>query len=193
MTIERNSRTIHWDYVIALEDDLIRLSRFVDFSANDDTYSLEIARLLMTASAEADVVLKEICRASSPGTRVRTIGGYYPIVTAAHPSLCKLPVMVPRYGLTFRPWSGWRENSAPIWWTANNKIKHERAAEFRRANLKNCLNAVTGLFAAVLYLYRTRAEGGELHPPSALLSIPHVLFGSSGAGPHGFRAYYKLP
>lgn len=193
MVIQRQERPVHWEYVLALEEDLLRLARFIDFSGNEETYSLEIARLLMTASAEADVVLKELCRLVLPDTDAQSIGGYYPIVSGNYPGLLKLPIGIHRYGLQFTPWTNWTAQSPPLWWTANNKIKHERANEYQRANLKHCLNAVTGLFGAVLYLYRDKAEGGGLHPPSSLMSVPEVWFGSNAMGPEGIRAYYKLP
>jgi hypothetical protein len=43
---------------------------------------------------------------------------------------------------------------------------------YDRANLKNALNAVAGLYVAVLHLYRTKAEHGELRPNPQLLR-PH--------------------
>ena len=175
-----------------MEEDLLRLSRFVDFAGNDSTYSIEIARVLMAACAEVDVVLKEICRAEQPDSRASSINDYWPIVTAAH-RIRDLQVTIHRYGLSLRPWSEWDEGSPPLWWTANNKVKHERAQRFAEANLKNCLNAVAGLFAAVLYLYRERAEGGGLNPPAALLGVPEVWRGSPGMEPQALAAYYKLP
>lgn len=44
MTIHRAATLGHWNYFLALEHDLDQLSRFVDFSGNDDSYSLEIER-----------------------------------------------------------------------------------------------------------------------------------------------------
>lgn len=96
-----------------------------------------------------------------------------------------------RYALNFQPWSNWTAGRPPKWWTANNKVKHERHNEFEKANLKNCLNAVAGVFAAALYLYRDKAESGQLAPSPTLLEIPGAL--SNGMNAHPPRFYYRLP
>jgi len=77
---------------------------------------------------------------------------------------------MPRFGMTLKPWDEWRKaRGVPFWWTAYNKIKHDRDSEYARANLKNALNAVAGLFVVVLYLYRNQANLGELLPSTQLL------------------------
>lgn len=191
MVIQRNDRPVHWDYVLAMEEDLQRLSRFVDFTGNDDTYSIEIARILMAAAAETDVVLRALCRSLDPTSRRRSIGGYFPIVCKGYPGLNNIQVTIDRYGLTLRPWSSWTETTPPRWWTANNKVKHERASHFGAASLKNCLNAVGGLFAAVLYLYGDRAKAGELLPTPTLLRVPGSM--SNAMDSHPTRLFFRLP
>lgn len=191
MVILRDNRPVHWDYVLAIEEDLQRLSRFVDFSSNDDTYSIEIARILMAAAAETDVALKAMCRSLEPTSRCRTIDGYFPIVSGEYPNLVNIQVTLDRYGLTLEPWSNWTRATPPRWWTANNKVKHERASNYADANLKNCLNAVAGLFAAVLYLYGELAHDGELTPAPVLLRVPGTL--SNAMDGHPAKYYYRLP
>ena len=63
----------HWNYFLAIERDLEPLSRYVEFNPkNFDCYSIEIARLLLAAAAEVDIVCKQIrpiYRAASPPPR----------------------------------------------------------------------------------------------------------------------------
>lgn len=191
MSIQRRDRAIHWDYVLSLEEDLARLSRYVDFSGNDAVYSIEIARLLMAACAEVDVVLKGICRRQRPQAKVSSINSYRPIVLEAHPGIRRIEVQLYRYGLSLQPWKNWDEAQPPPWWSANNKVKHQRAERFTEANLTNCLNAVAGLFASVLYFYREMAEHGELLPAPSLLTVPGVMRGGPGLEPQPL--YFKLP
>ena len=67
----------HWNYFLALEDDLDRLSRFVQFTAqNYGCYSIELARILMLASAEIDVVAKQLCKQIAPDARADKIHEY---------------------------------------------------------------------------------------------------------------------
>lgn len=62
MGIQVNGNFVHWNYYIALEQDLSKVSRFIEFSEdNFETYSIELAHLLLAASSEVDVVLKSLC------------------------------------------------------------------------------------------------------------------------------------
>ncbi|MEO8681245.1 MAG: hypothetical protein ABI665_19500, partial [Vicinamibacterales bacterium] len=74
------------------------------------------------------------------------------------------------------------------WWTANNKIKHERATEFSRANLKHALNAIAALYIALLHLHRDKAEHAELIPNPIMLRPDSGYFRgvSHGAYEPGF-------
>ena len=59
MGIEHQPVPPDWNYSFCLEEDIIALSRWIEFSAeNERVYSIELARLLMTAGAEVDVVAK---------------------------------------------------------------------------------------------------------------------------------------
>ena len=74
--------SVHWNYFLALEADLGLLARWIEpTERNFDTYSIELARLLMAASAECDVILKNLCTRISPGTRVSKLNGYHPLIT----------------------------------------------------------------------------------------------------------------
>ena len=45
------------------------------------------------------------------------------------------------------PWSNWqKQDTPPIWWTAYNKVKHDRFKNITEATLENTLNALSGLF-----------------------------------------------
>ena len=52
-----------WYYFLAIESDLERTARFVEpIVANDSCYSVEFARLLMGAAAEAEAVATQLAR-----------------------------------------------------------------------------------------------------------------------------------
>jgi len=62
MAITIKTTSVHWNYFLALEDDLHKLSRYVEFvEANFNCFSLEISRILLAAASEADVVAKQLC------------------------------------------------------------------------------------------------------------------------------------
>ena len=164
----------HWNYFLAIERDLETLARYVEFdSRNFGCFSIEIARLLLAAGAEIDIVCKQICRQANPASKADRIDRYRDVIGPLFPKFATYSVLIPRFELTLQPWEDWlKKDGVPPWWTAHNKIKHERATEFGRANLKNTLDAVAGLFIAVLHLHINKAEHAELIPNPVMLR-PH--------------------
>jgi hypothetical protein len=50
----------HYDYFLALEADLVRLTRYIEFNKqNFKAYSIEIMHLLFAVSSEVEVMLKQ--------------------------------------------------------------------------------------------------------------------------------------
>ena len=100
---------------------------------------------------EADVVCKQHCLARDPASSADNIRKYRHEIAPAFPVIPGFEVLIPRYGLRLKPWENWGDpDGVPDWWTASNKIKHQRATEYHRASLKNVLNAVAGLFVICL-------------------------------------------
>lgn len=164
MTVFHAEIPPHWNYFLYLEDDVERLSRWIEFSkANEDVYSIELVRLLMTASAEVDVIAKLLCKAISQQSRADSIGTYKRELIEAFPMLPSATVTMPRFSMTFQPWVEWiTSDEAPCWWSANNMIKHRRADHYQDACLKHMLNAVAALLVLLLIYYRSK--GHTLYP-----------------------------
>jgi hypothetical protein len=118
------------------------------------------------------------------------------MVTAMRSYLTKIPgfpVLMPRFGLHLTPWDEWNKpKGVPYWWTAYNKIKHQRDTEYHQAHLKNALNAFAGLFVVILYLYKDKAQHGELLPSPQLLRPGEGYFGGSTFGGYEFGINYRL-
>ncbi len=173
MAIQSQRIEPHWNYLLALDADLVTLSRYVDFSEqNFNCFSIEIVRILLAAAAEADIVCKQLCQKVDSKSSADGINAYRAELTAAFPNMPKLKVLLPRFGLTLQPWDEWsKADGVPIWWTAYNKVKHHRHTDYERASLKNGLNAVAGLFVVVLHLYKKKAMFGELLPSPQLLRL----------------------
>ena len=176
MTIEESGSLLHWNYFLALEADLERLARFVEFTnENFGTYSIEIARLLQSACSEVDVLAHKLCKHLDSGTRARNIGPYRPLLRRGIPSLEVTVVQVPRYGLTLTPWTNWQSDRTPGWWSDHNKVKHRRSDYFPLANLENVLNASAGLLLLTVCFYRLTANVFSIEPAPSLLK-PDELF-----------------
>ena len=170
MAIPTGKTEAHWNYFLAIERDLEVLSRYVEFDErNFRCFSIEIARIVLAASAEVDVVCKLVCQANKSNSTAKDIKAFRKEIMSVVPDIPDFEVSVPRFGLTLYPWDEWRSKNSPFWWVAYNKVKHSRDSQYHEASLKNALNAVAGLFVVVLYLYEEKAQSGELLPTPELL------------------------
>ena len=194
MTIQYQKIEPHWNYLLAIERDLDALSRYVEFDPrNFNCFSIEIARILLASAAEVDVVCKLICKKINPKSKADNINKYRDEIKPAYPVIPKFKVLLPRYGLTLNPWNNWTKmNGVPDWWTANNKIKHQRDSQYARANLQNALNAVAGLFVLLLYLYKEQTELGQLSPSPKLLRVEEKHHGGTNIGGYNLAMAYIL-
>lgn len=194
MTISASESLEHWNYFLALEKDLENLSRYVEFSrSNFDCYSLEMARILLASASEVDVVAKQLCQNINSASSADNIHQYRNEIKIMYPQISDFEVKITRYGLTLTPWSNWNEDQGvPIWWTANNKVKHHRNIDFKEANLKNVLNAVSGLFVITLYYYKEQAENAKLIPVQSLLRASEEHFGEIVFNDAEFGISYNL-
>jgi hypothetical protein len=181
MGIQHGEVPHQWNYFFCLEDDVSNMARWIEFTVeNEAVYSIELARLLMTATAECDVIAKALCKSLDPQSRASSIGSYQPLLTQASPRLPEAEVAIPRFGKTLHPWQNWaKANTPPLWWTANNRVKHHRAEHFREANLKNVLNAVAGLM--VLLVLLSAREQRSLYPGPTLFE-PRTFAYRDGGG-----------
>jgi hypothetical protein len=184
MTIQASATLLHWNYFLALEDDLNQVARYIEFSEkNYRAYSIELAHLLLASASEVDVVSKGICRHLQPQNPADNINHYREIITAGIPSFPEEPVFVPGFGLTLHPWSNWVNGGRnPLWWRKYNAVKHHRDDHFSDANLMNALNSMAGLLVSVFHYYRLehghdasrngfRATTQLLAPESRLLRL----------------------
>lgn len=184
-------RLIHWSYFLALEQDLQRLSRFVEFNSNNfATFSLEMAHLLLASSSEIDVVLKMICKPFAPSAQ--TEEDYRLSIPKQIPNFTSVKVEIPRYDIILQPWQSWDSNQTPTWWTAYNKVKHNRDSHYEKANLENVLKSIAGLFISNLYLYKDLANTGGLSPWSELFKLEDKYESGVGMGKAGWALAYKL-
>ena len=188
MGITRGKVNQHWNYFLAFDEDLETLSRYVEF--HEDNYrcfSVEIARVLLAAASEVDVVAKLLCKKISAKSKAKTIDAYRTEICAKYPKIAAFEVVAARYGLRLQPWDQWSKGKSPFWWKAYNDVKHERDKSFGDANLKNLLNAVAGLFVMCLYLYKEEAVLDGLIPSPRVLSAGRAHL--RGFRPTGIDVY----
>lgn len=191
--LREGPKLLHWNYFIALESDLERLSRYIEFTEdNYKTYSLEMAHLLLAAGSEVDVVLKGLCKKVQQNSRANNIEQYREILSSRISKLNKMKIRIPRYNLETEPWDNWQRNNTPNWWHSYNKVKHQRDKYFHKATLQHTVAAIAGLFVAVLYLYKEEAGNGLLTPFPKLLSPEPKYIGNLRKTEFGVSLTFKL-
>lgn len=159
---------IHWNYFLALESDLENVSRYIEFiDANFDTYSIELAHLLLASSSECDVVLKELCAVLSPKKKTKNIDDYRKIIKSNLPEFINQSIFIDRYNISVEPWDNWNKDKNPYWWTSYNNVKHERNQYFNQACLRHVISSVGGLLIACYYYYKKlfERESGRMIEP----------------------------
>ncbi|MDB5762390.1 MAG: hypothetical protein JWQ21_1385 [Herminiimonas sp.] len=186
MNIQETRMPHHWNYFLALDDDVVRLSRYVEpAEENFGTYSLEMARVLASAASEVDVVAKQICQKLNPDSTADRMNVYRTEIAAVYPNIFDAQVYIPKFGLTLNPWASWKEDASPVWWKANTNVKHQRHTHFSDASLKNTLDAIAGLFVLLLYFYPEEGRNGQLSPnPSLFRAGPPFHTDSLAWQPH---------
>ena len=152
----------HWRYFLALEQDVERMTRFVEpHPSNYGTFSIEFARILLSACSEVDVVAKVICHSIASSAPASNIDQYRTVLQKQFPHIHEAIVEVPRFGLQFEPWKEWGTGTNPKWWTDYQLVKHHRHKNFESADLEHCLLSTAGLFVLTLYLCRDERIGLE--------------------------------
>jgi len=145
----------HWNYFLAIEKDLENLSRYIEFaSENLGTFSIELTHILLSASSEVDVIMKQLCSLISPTQATNNINEYKNIIQMHIPTFINEEIYIDRFGLSYKPWDNWRGAHNPDWWRSYNKVKHQRNSYFNEANLQNTINAVGALHLTVVYYYK---------------------------------------
>jgi hypothetical protein len=151
MIIEKKHET-NWNFYLSLDNDLLNLSRYIEFSENNyDTFSIEISRMLFAAGSEIDVIAKQLCKILEAGSTPSRINQYRDVVMHNIPRFASEKVFIDRYGLEFQPWSNWNEGKSPNWWLSYNHVKHQRDLYFKEANLKNVINSLGALLILNFY------------------------------------------
>lgn len=148
------SPSAHWNYYLALEQDLEKLSRYIEFHEdNYCVYSIEITRLLLATAAEVDVVLKNICEFLDASAKRYGIDDYRKLLLKHDLYMVGSGVVCRRYDLNFKPFKSWQnpKPTNPEWWLAYNKTKHRRHEHYEEANLGNLLHASAALLVTNLF------------------------------------------
>jgi hypothetical protein len=153
----------YWPIFERLESELCELTFAVAFSDDHlDVYSARLAELLLRTSAECENIGKALCleRHLVPGADVQRfkfpeVGNAITSRIAMHTK--ELAIIWPYQSLTatrITPFDTWRPTKCtnPAWFDAYNGIKHDRIGNAKKANVKNVIHGLGGLFLLNLWL-----------------------------------------
>src|SRR5258708_13716611 len=98
MAITRHKVNQHWNYFLAFDTDLETLSRYVEFhEKNYGCFSLEIARVLLAAASEVDVVAKLLCKKIQATSKAKNIVPYTNEIHPTYPQIAQFEAVAPRF------------------------------------------------------------------------------------------------
>ncbi|MEQ1879483.1 MAG: hypothetical protein ABL878_00760 [Burkholderiales bacterium] len=128
----------HWRYFLALEQDVERTTRFVEpHPSNYKAFSIELARLIISACSEVDVVAKVLCEAIDPSAHATNMDQYRAVIHKRYPRIHETLVEIPRFGLVMEPWKERGTGPNPGWWRGHQLVKHQRHKHFGQADLEH--------------------------------------------------------
>ena len=180
---------IYWKNYILIEKEFKDTTKYVTLSDdNYDTYSIEYIKLLLQIGSEVDVLLKDFCSYIDKGFSGEKMNEYKNCISTSYQKLFQQKVNVIHMKKDIEPWNDMMKQQSISWWTAYNKVKHERnktntidgitKASYKFANLRNTLMALGGLYQILLNYYLMLAQDENKH---VLIPLPGSrIFSLSG-------------
>ena len=180
----------HWNYYLAIEDDMLKTSRYVEISLDNlKTYSVEYTKIILSAASEVDVLLKQIYlslgfKKKKPNFNDYCIAIKEKLITLLTEQLC-----FEQYAISLSPFSEWENGLEPDWHKAYNNLKHNRTVNFKDANLENALLSLSALYSTVVHYYLCST------PLKMSIEERHLLDFIQSLAPHSkmiqFSKYYS--
>lgn len=201
----------HWEYYCVLEEDFYNTMRYVELDLGDNslysgtpvsnfgnsmTYSIEFVKQYQSISSAIEDILKAICAQLNSTDAGNMERDYTPTILgdAFFQKVVGQKVQVRRQEL--QPFMNWSvaPYKSPDWWSAYNDVKHNRNAEFMKANLKNVLNALAGLYILNQYLVKkiSDEQGEQFDVPSSKSRMFEMVNWSTNYYVTGHEMYCEL-
>ncbi len=165
-----------WSYYIMLESNFISTFQYVEpTDENNNVYSKEYCKLLLSIGSEIDVVCKELCKSIENKTSIEVehynIINYKNIISSTGNFITETCVNIVSLE-SITPWKEWSDSNSPTWWKNYNHLKHDRLSNeyYKLGNYSNVKNALAGLYVLCRVLYK-RNYSKEPVPKSNLFKI----------------------
>lgn len=137
---------------------------------NKDTYSHRIYELLLRTCTEVEANLEGIMKANGykkPDKKNLTMTDYRKVESATKLSGYSVTMHQWRPDRTVHPFDAWKTQTESLrWYTAYNKVKHDRSKNFDKANLENLSNAICGLLCVLSAQFGHSLDNVDSQPSS---------------------------
>jgi len=157
---------LYWKNYILLEKEFSETLEYITLDVdNYNVYSSRYIKLLLQIGSEIDINAKLFCKQYNAQSQAKKIDHYRNEITSNEVDFCNTKVDIIQHCniLSFMPWESWNRGINPNWWTAYNKVKHERFQTgniggatkeyYKFANLEYTLLALGGLYQLLIYRY----------------------------------------
>ncbi|MFA7702522.1 MAG: hypothetical protein WCX80_03650 [Patescibacteria group bacterium] len=146
----------YWKNFLSLEKDLFSILEYIQIDKkNFKTFSIKNSRLILSVGGEIDGIFKKLCNQIDSTKKYENIDNYRKtILKYFGKEFGMKKAYIVNCDIDFQPWKDWNKKTIknPDWWIDYNKVKHNREDNFEKANLKNILHCMAGLYI-VLYFY----------------------------------------
>ena len=163
---------IYWAHYISIEKDFRETMRYVTVNLeNYKTFSIIYAKLILAIGSEVDIIAQIYCKMLDDSFIGVHINDYKRCICDKEPGFCTQHIEVLSTDIILDPWETWISDanpSNPIWWTAYNKVKHNRTKigsigdetreYYKFANQKNTLDALAGLYQLLMHIFLRLCE-----------------------------------
>lgn len=157
----------YWAHYISMEKEFFNTIKYASLNIeNYNTFSEAYSKLMLEIGSEVDVILKVFCKLLQPAFSGNSIKDYMALINIKVPDFSTQEVKIESFEIKVQPWINWNNSVgsiSPYWWTAYNKIKHDRTGTgtidgitkeyFKFGNQKNTLLALAGLYQILIFTY----------------------------------------
>jgi len=165
------------NYFLSLEKRFIELSEYIEITEdNFNVYSNYITLLLITTCSEFEVVSKELSKILNDHPK-NIFNIYNCFKKEGYKNILEESVFLDLYKIDIQPFEKWNEENVPFWWEAYNGVKHNRASEYKKGNLKTLIYALSALSIVNHYFiwvkeYDTKSKNA---PVMQMSGIPEIF------------------
>ena len=159
----------HWFMYHKLEDEFMEIEKTIPIDEeNFNTFSYSYMKLLGLICCEFNECFKNFAKHCN--SNCNSINKYKKFINDNFPNFINCEVNFGELGyerLSFKPFENWSDDKGPFWWEVNNGIKHNRNIDeiqegkenYKLANQKCILYALSGLFSLNVYFYTIITHG----------------------------------